>query len=1345
MRSRTFGLILILGLVPLATDSHGQFNPGGRKRPAQSAPKPNRTTKRAATATPAQRREVLIARYVRAALADPSAQVPIRRLVELYTADSGSIDKLVADFERRAAAGSWNARLALAGVHRHYGETDRAIAVYEAALTERPEDSTALVGIAELFAGKGDLESARKYWERALPKLARIEQESILRQLRTTALEQADWDAATEYHRRLVAAAKGSPFVRAELGRELLARGEHVRAVTALESAALAARGDPRTLAPALRDLGIALLHAGRWSDAERTLLRARKTAGDGSGLARDIDRLLVDVYRRQGRLEEFAETLAKRSGNRPERLALLAELYEETGQTDRALKTYKRLAQLRRRDADLRMRLVRMLELEGRIVEALPHYRAVVRAEPREAEFAIRYAEALMQQGDREAALRELDAATKRMAGDAISLSALAAFYERIGEPQLALRVLEKMAQEPDRQGRAIVELGSRYYTAGEVDKAMKTWERLRQLPDGKRGTLALGTTLLEHGLYERAIGVLRKGLERSPRDADLRKAYARALELANTGTKARARQTKALEIWQALLNESKPASKDAQDARQHIVAIWAARHKLDFHARALSKELHAKPPDLRAGRLLAEIRIRQRNAKLAEAALRTIVKHAPGDAASWKRLEHVLVRQQRLSDAIDVAETIARLEPRKATDHYRRMADYAARLYRDDDALKFTERAVALNPDDPSGHLRLARWYQRKQDHAGAIRELRFVVLKDPQALDATIELAELLVAKGETQEAERLLLQVVRNAYEDPYVARAARLALQLALSEDHTDSLENALVGLSVANPRRDVYRQLLLELYQAVAMPLIQRARSLSKAERARDQERLSQLGRRAIKPLLDALRDADTNNQKVALELLRQVRNPNAARPLVNYAGGRASASLRARAIVAAAYSGGIGATKALREFVRPNGELHDSGTDSVVLAAAWGLAYLADPNARQTYLSLLRSDSDTLRAYAILGLSRLSKHPSMTEIAKALNATGVGPLTRAAGAQALAKGRSNAEIEILLRLVRDKDRLVRSAAMLSLAQRSPDLAKPSIARALFASSSLERYAALSSLAPIAGSAYEPPATWFEPESHDPDLEALLAAYFETPTPRAVVATALDSLQAELATAAANRAAQSESATLQVVRTLMGATNSTALGSTQVQVLNSPTDAASHAAIQRAVDAASEAVLPIVLARLPDADTNSTRALLHFLARQHSAPARAEIERALADPRVEIQIAALQALTGAAAGGHNGPYFTGLALERLAKSSDWAVRAQAARMLGSVRPRQPRALDALKRAAKEDDFALVREAALSALGSGSREARQVLEQSAQHDPEKRVRHTARKILREHDE
>jgi HEAT repeat protein len=92
-----------------------------------------------------------------------------------------------------------------------------------------------------------------------------------------------------------------------------------------------------------------------------------------------------------------------------------------------------------------------------------------------------------------------------------------------------------------------------------------------------------------------------------------------------------------------------------------------------------------------------------------------------------------------------------------------------------------------------------------------------------------------------------------------------------------------------------------------------------------------------------------------------------------------------------------------------------------------------------------------------------------------------------------------------------------------------------------------------------------------------------------------------------------------------------------------------------------------------------------------------------------------------------------------------LVLERLAKSSDWAIRAQAARTLGSVQSHDPRAFEALKRAAKEDDFALVREAALSALGSGSREARQVLEQSAQHDPEKRVRDTARKILREHDE
>ncbi len=854
------------------------------------------------------------------------------------------------------------------------------------------------------------------------------------------------------------------------------------------------------------------------------------------------------------------------------------------------------------------------------------------------------------------------------------------------------------------------------------------------------------LGTTLLEHGLYERAINVLRKGTKRFPKDVDLRKAYARALELGSLGKKKRERQGEALTIWKTLLTESEPASKSAREARQHIVSIWAGRHKLDAHARTLKKKFYAKPPDLRAGRLLAEIRIRQRNAQLAEEALRKIVKHAPGDTSSWQRLEHALVRQHRLSDAIDVAETLARLQPRKAKDHYRRMADYAARLYRDDDALKYTERAVALNPDDPSGHLRLARWYRRKQDHAGALRELRFVVLKDPQALDATIELAELLVASGDTEEAERLLLQVVRNAYEDPYVARAARLALQLALSENRTDSLENALVGLSVAHPRRRVYRQLLLELYQAVAMPIIQRAPSLSASERARDQARLSKLGRRAIKPLLDALRDADENNQKVAIELLRQVRNPNAARPLVAYARGRAPASLRARAVAAAAYSGGPGATKALREFVSPDGGLNDSGTDPVVLAAAWGLAYLADEAARKTYLSLLRSDSDTLRAYAILGLSRMRTHRTRREISKALNAASVGPLTRAAGALALAKGRSKEEIETLAKLAEDKDRIVRSTAMVSLAERAPERAKRYVARALFAKSSTERAAALSALGPLVGQTYDPPANWFEPHGYDPELETLLSAYFGTPTPPETMAKGLTTLRTELATVAAKRAARSKSETVAIVRSLMGSTDATGLGMAQIAARNGPPDAAWRDEVQRATSAASETVLPVVLSRLDHTDPRTTRALLRFLATRPEEPARAEMRRALSTARVDTQIAALQAL--AQATGSNRRNFMELVLERLSRSGDWAVRAQAARTLGAFESsdaRTPRAFEALRRTAKEDDFALVREAALSALGSGSPAARKVLQHSAQHDPEERVRDTARKILGQHEE
>src|SRR6185436_2875407 len=154
---------------------------------------------------------------------------------------------------------------------------------------EQRTSSIPVLALAQLCVDRGDKAEARRYFDQALPLLsAGVDKEQTLRALLGLALDLKDYDGAKKYHRELVALAKGSFFVRAELGRELLLRNEHERAVAEYRDVLKAAAGDNRVLAPALRDLGRALAKLGKHAEAMKVLNQALAAAGGQAGVRRE-------------------------------------------------------------------------------------------------------------------------------------------------------------------------------------------------------------------------------------------------------------------------------------------------------------------------------------------------------------------------------------------------------------------------------------------------------------------------------------------------------------------------------------------------------------------------------------------------------------------------------------------------------------------------------------------------------------------------------------------------------------------------------------------------------------------------------------------------------------------------------------------------------------------------------------------------------------------------------------------------------------------------------------------------------------------------------------------------
>ncbi len=1298
-------------------------------------PKPNRKGPGA---------DALIARYTGIVLAQPGAQFPLQRLAQLYRERDGNLDKLVAEFESRAkksGAGQWNARVALAGIYKQDGHPEKAIATYKAAITERPKNPVAIMALAHLLQDQGDKKAARQRYEQALPYLkAAADKEQTLRTLMQLSLDLKDFDAAKKFHAKLVARAKGSFYVRAELGRELLQRGDYQRAVDEYESVVKASTGDNRVMAPALRDYGRALAKLGKTDKALSVLHRALRLAGGQTGVRREIYGIIVDVYRHEDKLSTFIAELEKQHPNDFERLRLLGNLYEETGHVDKALAAYEKALKRNAKDIGTRIKVVQLLQIQGELDEAIKQYEALIRAAPHNPDFVFQLAEALIQRGDRDKALAQLKQLEARSGNDEETLTALADFYERVDEKDRALEVLKrlsKMGSDP----RHLVELGNRYWDQGDKKKARATWARIKvMVPDRAKALDTLGEVYLEHDMSKEAIEALKQAMKLAPHNSKYKKAYALALERTGasaSGREGRLRQyEEARRIWQELLKDAGQNEYLAREARQHIVTLWSLGGTLGQRVAPLQRRLDQKPPDLDAGRLLAEAQVRLHHYADAEHTLQKIVKHAPGDAPSLARLERVLVLQHKLREAIGVLHKLVKVEPKRAREYYQRMAQYAAELYKDAEAIKYAERAVELSPDDAEGHRKLGEMYRRHGDNKKAIDEFRQAISRNDRLFPVYFQLAELLLSQGKVNEADKLLRRVIRASPDEELVAQAARLSMQINLGKGTLESLEKELLPVALGNPQKPIYRRLLVEIYGAMAFPLVHQARSQDPAEAKQARAQLAKIGERAVKPLLDALGDDRDTQQRIAIELLAHIQNKSAGPALFVYATGSADPELRVRAMVAVGALRDTALLPRLGEFLAPHGEVGSDESDPIAVAAAWAVARMGSPKARPLLDKLLQSEAPSIRALAALGLGLDGDKSAAAKLARVVSSLEVGPLPRAAAAFALGQLGDHSRVETLAQLAEAQDSTVRAAAIVALARLDAGSAPRAIAEALVSPDlGLQRAGTAAALVLATGRYHA---------AHDP---------LEVPEGRVDVREQIDELRPggyspdDHARALIKLAPALEAASVAAVQSspdraravadaLLDRGGKPAFGPL-TRKLDKVSPALRKQASQAAARIASAVVAPFVaLASHPSPDVRA-RAVQFLATRPEPAAQKAVIE-ALSDPDERVQRAALAAASRART-----PGAISAVTNLLTDKSAWPVRVRAAEALGKLAAgtRNARAVQMLGKAARSDKYALVREAAVRALPRvDPAAARPVLTEVAAKDNEPRVQRAARELL-----
>lgn len=1365
VRGKRLVSLIGLSLVLFGTQAHGQdFDPRGRHKPGPSKPgpskpgpsKPGPSKPGPARPNPSgnpdvgQTQTALIDRYTGVVLKAPGSPFPLQRLAQLYRDKDGNLNNLVKDFEARAAradAEQYAATVSLAGVYKIDGRADDAIKTYEKAIALKNNDPVALLAFAQLLQDRGDTAGARKRYEEALAlQTAPKDKQQTLQTLMTLALDAKDWAAAKSFHQQFLKYEQNASItVKAMLANELYGRGEYERAEAEYKEVVAAAAGDNRVLAPALKDLGKAQAKAHKNSEALATLKKALQTAGQEAAVRGEIYETIAEIYRADQQLPILIKQIEDEHPGDFNRLALLGALYEEVGDSAKALEAYKRALAVNPRQIDLRLKMIRVLQSQGELDKAIAEYEALIRAAPNNPQFVFDQCDALMQRGDRARAMKLLVELEARGQNDEEVLSRLADFYGRIGENERSLKVLTRLSSVGTNDPGHLVDLGDRYFQDGNQPLALQTWKRiLTAITPKQRALSALGDVYMEHDMLQDALAAFREAVQLEPTNNGYKKQLASALERGKSYKEAR-------QIWQELSDKAK-ATKDnllARESRSRIVTLWNFEHILEQQVAPLSAKFSANPPDVEAGRMLAEVQIHlPRKAADSEATLRRVIELAPGDSESYLALERVLVQQNKIADAIAVLEKLIVVDPKSARQVYHRMAEYASNLYHDEDAIKYEARALELNPDDAEGHHKLAARYKQRGDIEHAILEYRAAITKNDRLFPVYLELADLLLTKGQSEEADRLFRRVIRGGPDEELVSRAARLSMQINLGKGTLESLEQELLPLAIGNPQKKIYRRLLVEIYGNLTFALVQRVKHGSGKDADDARAALARIGNRAVKPLLDALADGDAGQQRIAIDVLGYVQNKNASAALFSYATGQGEGPLRTRAMLACGALRDPALLPKYEALLFPKAEGGGDGmaSDAVARAASWSVARLGDKRAIPLLKRIAAGGTPDMRAFAVLGLGALKDKGSTPLLAHTAKSLEAGTTARAAAAYALGEMGADSEATTLVTIAEDSDPLPREMALLALARLGAHRSEPlggkaalnAMTDAIFAgegesvrahkaSDSLRQAAAASLVMLAAKTPSEGLANGVPAPDEDVDAETTLDQLVPRSLPvkdRAAALTAYAESLQRSATGALATSTEKARAVLDAMGTREG---------TLEPLLFASEDGAETAAARGKAIEIATALEPSVIALSRHPDPNVRMKAIVLLSRSKSEAAMTAIARAMTDSNDAVQRVALSNI-----GGKADPNAVTAASKVMHTHESWAMRVLAAQALGRLGG--PEATRQLKEAAVKEPYALVREAALVALASYDKnEASQLAAQMAAHDAEPRVRETAAKI------